>query len=102
MPPKVWQGRTETLEDFKAQYDVTEVFWIEEFDPKLASLDPDTVYTFVGADVTIPETAAHDTTALRAALANAKTEKTEGEIAMSRAAADISVESHKTVMRHIR
>merc|ERR1719272_1013873 len=28
----VWQGRTETLDDFKAKYDVTDVFWIEDFD----------------------------------------------------------------------
>lgn len=71
----VWEGRVETLDDFKERYDINDVFWVDEFDKKLDSLVPDTVYTFSGASITIPESARHDTSTLRSRLATSRTTK---------------------------
>eukprot|EP00729_Bicosta_minor_P005868 gene5868-32049_t len=79
----VWQGRTETLEDFKARV-------------------PTTVYTFSGVDVKIPFSAEQDSTTLRGKLATARATKTDGEIELLRAASEVSVESHKTIMAHVK
>lgn len=98
----VWQGRVETLDDFKAKYDVTDVFWIDDFDAKLTALYPTTVYTFSGVDLKIPDSAEQDTTTLRGQLAAARVVKTDGEIELLRAASEISVDSHKTIMAHIK
>ncbi len=75
---------------------------IEDYQSKIDSLDPDTVYTLSGVEVYVPDSADHDTSQLRAALAAARVIKTPGEIEMLRAAAEISAESHKLLMRHIR
>jgi Xaa-Pro aminopeptidase len=84
------------------RYDVNDVFWIEDFDAKLESLYPTTVYTFSGVSVSIPESATHDTTTLRGSLAAARVIKTNGEIELLRAAAELSVDAHKTIMSHVR
>ena len=98
----VWDGRDETLEDFEARYDVDGVFWLEDFDKQLEALAPRTVFTLANAPIQVPEATEHDTVALRGKLAEARAVKTPGEIALSRAAASITVAEHETVMRKIR
>lgn len=63
---------------------------------------PTTVYTFSGVDVKIPFSAEQDSTTLRGKLATARATKTDGEIELLRAASEVSVESHKTIMAHVK
>lgn len=98
----VWEGRTETLDDFKNRYDISDAFWIEDFDKKLDELRPETVYTFSGVDIAIPESAEQDSSSLRGALATARAIKTPAEIALMRAVSRVSVDAHIALMKHIK
>eukprot|EP01059_Diplonema_ambulator_P033921 TRINITY_DN735_c0_g1_i2.p1 TRINITY_DN735_c0_g1~~TRINITY_DN735_c0_g1_i2.p1 ORF type:complete len:544 (+),score=182.76 TRINITY_DN735_c0_g1_i2:594-2225(+) len=104
----VWVGRTETLDDYKARYDVDDVFWIEDFNHIMDQvIYPEAVYTFSGADIwgehppPCAETARHDSTTLRSVIAQARVTKTAKEMEVMRVASLIAVEEHKTIMTHI-
>ena len=57
----MWEGRTETLEDYKEMYDIDDCFWLEDFDAKLREVEPATVFT-LSADVPVvlPDGATQD------------------------------------------
>eukprot|EP01060_Flectonema_neradi_P037957 TRINITY_DN7817_c0_g2_i1.p1 TRINITY_DN7817_c0_g2~~TRINITY_DN7817_c0_g2_i1.p1 ORF type:complete len:555 (+),score=148.01 TRINITY_DN7817_c0_g2_i1:46-1665(+) len=105
----VWVGRTETIADYKERYDVDEVFWIEDFNHQVNDIiQPEMVYTFSGADVwgdeapPCAETAEHDSTSLRPAMARARVRKTDNEMTVMRLASRIACEEHKAIMKHIK
>eukprot|EP01062_Namystynia_karyoxenos_P023028 TRINITY_DN18860_c0_g1_i1.p2 TRINITY_DN18860_c0_g1~~TRINITY_DN18860_c0_g1_i1.p2 ORF type:complete len:584 (+),score=219.08 TRINITY_DN18860_c0_g1_i1:100-1752(+) len=104
----VWVGRTETLDDYKAKYDVDDVFWIEDFERKFEEAAPQKVYTFANARVWgggVPppcaESADIDNTQLRSALAAARVVKTDDEIAFMRAVTNIAVREHQVMIRSV-
>ena len=105
----VWVGRTETLDDYRKKYDVDEVFWYEDFNHQVNDIiEPEKVYTFSGANVwgdnapPCAETAEHDSTFLRGAMANARVCKTDNEMKVMRLASRIACEEHKAIMKHIK
>jgi len=104
VPPgnAVWQGRTETLQDFIDKYDISDAFWIADFDKKMDELYPGKIYTFPDVDIDIPFYSDHDQTTLRSTLSSSRRIKTDVEIAAMRAAAEVGVQSHIVVMQNVR
>jgi len=98
----VWEGRTETLQDFIDNYDIDDAFWMEDFDSKLQELNVKTVFTFPDVDINIPIGAEHDISTHRNRLSSSRVIKTEAEISAMRAAAEVGVQEHIVVMQNVR